>query len=40
MLFYYKNEIRWREVGAVVVVIIAVVWLMDYVSGRVRERIA
>ena len=39
MLFYYKNEIRWREVGAVVAVIVAVVWLMDYVSGRVRERI-
>jgi phosphonate transport system permease protein len=39
ILFYYKNEIRWHEVGAVIVVIVAVVWLMDYVSGRVRERI-
>lgn len=39
ILFYFKNEIRWREVGAVIVMIMAVVWLMDYVSGRVRERI-
>lgn len=36
---YYKNEIRWPEVGAVVVCITVVVWLMDYVSGRVRERL-
>ncbi len=40
ILFYYKNEILWHEVGAVMVVIVAVVWLMDYVSGRVRERIS
>jgi len=39
ILFYFKNEIRWREVGAVIVMIMAVVWLMDYISGRVRERI-
>lgn len=40
ILFYYKNEIRWHEVGAVIVVIVAVVWIMDYISGRVREKIA
>ncbi len=39
MLFYYKNEFRWQEMGAVIVAVVAVVWLMDYVSGRVRERI-
>jgi phosphonate transport system permease protein len=39
LLFYFKNEIRWREVGAVIMVIVAVVWLMDYLSARVRERI-
>ena len=39
MLFYYKNEFRWQEMGAVILAIVAVVWLMDYVSGRVRERI-
>jgi phosphonate ABC transporter permease subunit PhnE len=36
---YYKNELRWHEVGAVIVIIAVVVWVMDYVSGRVRERI-
>ena len=40
MLFYYKNELDWEKVGAVVIAIIAVVWTMDYISGRVRERIA
>ncbi|MFQ5795964.1 MAG: phosphonate ABC transporter, permease protein PhnE [Candidatus Bipolaricaulia bacterium] len=40
ILFYYKNEIRWQEVGAVIVVIVTVVWIMDYVSGRIRERMA
>ncbi len=40
MLFYYKNEGLWRMVGAVVIVIVAVVWSMDYISGRLRERIA
>jgi phosphonate transport system permease protein len=39
ILFYYKDEILWHQVGAVMVSIAAVVWLMDYVSGRVRERI-
>jgi phosphonate transport system permease protein len=36
---YYKNELRWHEVGAVIVIIAVVVWVMDYLSGRVRERI-
>ncbi len=40
MLFYYKNEGLWSMVGAVVIVIVAVVWSMDYISGRLRERIA
>jgi len=40
ILFYYKNELEWEKVGAVVITIIAVVWTMDYISGRVRERIA
>jgi phosphonate ABC transporter permease subunit PhnE len=39
ILFYYKNELEWEKVGAVVITIIAVVWTMDYISGRVRERI-
>ena len=36
---YFKNELRWHEVGAVIVMIAIVVWVMDYISGRVRERI-
>jgi len=40
MLFYYKNELDWEKVGAVVLMIIVVVWTMDYISGRVRERIS
>ncbi len=37
---YFKSELRWHEVGAVLVVIAIIVLSMDYVSGRVRERIA
>ncbi|MGC9529065.1 MAG: phosphonate ABC transporter, permease protein PhnE [Candidatus Bipolaricaulaceae bacterium] len=40
LLFYYKNQGDWSKVGAVVMVIVAVVWLMDYLSGRMRERMA
>jgi len=39
ILFYYKNDGRWSEMGAAVILIVAVVWLMDYISARVRERI-
>ncbi len=39
MLFYYKNDGRWSEMGAAVLLIIVVVWLMDYTSARVREKI-
>ncbi len=39
MLFYYKNEGKWALLGAVVITIVAVVWAMDYLSGRLRERI-
>jgi len=40
MLFYYKNQGDWPKVGAVVIVIVAIVWAMDYISGWLRERIA
>ncbi len=39
MLFLYKDEGMWGKVGAVVICIVVVVWLMDYISGRLRERI-
>ncbi len=39
MLFYYRNEGQWALLGAVVATIVVVVWSMDYLSGRLRERI-
>jgi len=44
MMFYYKGMVgrlpdAWNQVGAVVIVIVAVVWALDYISGRVREKI-
>lgn len=41
---HFKGEVgripdAWGQVGGVILVIAAVVWLMDYISGRVRERI-
>lgn len=44
LLFYWKNEVgryadAWGQVAGVVVAIIAVVWVMDYISGRIREKI-
>jgi phosphonate transport system permease protein len=43
-LFFYKNSVgfisnNWNQVGAVVWTIVAVVWTLDYISGRVREKI-
>lgn len=44
LLFYFKNEVgrledAWNQVGAIIVTIVVVVWLLDYVSARVREKI-
>ena len=44
ILFYYKGQVgrlsnAWNQVGAVVVSIVVVIWLLDYISGRVREKI-
>ena len=44
MMFFYKSQVgripdSWNQVGAVIVVIVAVVWALDYISGRVREKI-
>jgi len=39
LLFYFKRELDWSRVGAVVISIAVIVWVLDYVSGRVRERI-
>lgn len=44
LISFWKGEVgrvpdAWGQVGGVILVIAAVIWLMDYVSGRVRERI-
>jgi phosphonate ABC transporter permease subunit PhnE len=44
ILFYYKNAVgllknSWNQVGAVILCIAVVVWVLDYISARVRERI-
>jgi len=39
LFFYYKNERDWPKVGAVIVAIALVVWALDYISARVREKI-
>ncbi len=44
IMFYYKSQVgllpdAWNQVGAVILTIIVVVWALDYVSGRVREKI-
>ncbi len=39
LLMQYQGLARWREVGLIVIMIAFVVWVMDYVSGRIREAI-
>jgi phosphonate transport system permease protein len=44
LLFYFKNEVgrlddAWNQVGAVIVAIVIIVWVLDYISARVREEI-
>jgi len=40
LLMQYQGLARWHEVGLIVLVIAAVVWLMDYLSARIREALA
>lgn len=37
--FYYKSQLDWNQVGAVTIVIASVVWILDYISGKAREKI-
>ncbi len=39
MLIQYQQIAKWNEVGSIVFVIAAVVWLMDYASAKIREAI-
>ncbi len=39
MLMQYQGLARWHEVGLIVILIALVVWIMDYISARIRESI-
>ncbi|MCS7240076.1 MAG: phosphonate ABC transporter, permease protein PhnE [Candidatus Bipolaricaulota bacterium] len=39
LLFEYKNDLQWSLVGGVIILFMVTVWIMDYVSGWVREKI-
>jgi phosphonate transport system permease protein len=39
MLIQYQGLAQWHEVGLIVLMIAFVVWVMDYISARVREAI-
>ena len=39
LLIQYQGLARWHEVGTMVITIAVVVWLMDYLSARIREAI-
>lgn len=39
MLMQYQGLARWREVGLIVIMIAFVVWVMDYISAKIREAI-
>ncbi len=39
LLMQYQGLAKWNEVGTIVIVIALVVWVMDYLSARIREAI-
>lgn len=39
MLMQYQGLARWHEVGLIVILIAFVVWVMDYISAKIREAI-
>ncbi len=39
MLMQYQGLAKWNEVGMLVIVIAAIVWIMDWMSSRIRESI-
>lgn len=39
MLMQYQGLAKWHEVGLIVIMIAIVVWVMDYISARIREAI-
>jgi phosphonate transport system permease protein len=39
MLMQFQGLARWQEVGLIILMIALVVWIMDYISARIREAI-
>jgi len=39
MLMQYQGLALWKEVGLIVIMIAVVVWIMDYISAKIRESI-
>lgn len=39
LLMQYQGLARWNEVGTIIITIAAVVWVMDYLSAKIREAI-
>lgn len=39
LLMQYQGLAKWHEVGTIIITIAVVVWLMDYISAKVREAI-
>lgn len=39
MLMQYQGLALWKEVGLIVIMIAIVVWIMDYISAKIRESI-
>lgn len=39
MLMQYQGLARWHEVGLIVLMIALIVWIMDYISAKIRESI-
>jgi phosphonate transport system permease protein len=39
ILIQYQGQALWREVGLIVIVIAAIVWMLDYASAKIRAAI-
>jgi phosphonate transport system permease protein len=39
LLMQYQGLAKWNEVGLIVIMIAIVVWIMDYISAKIREAI-
>lgn len=39
LLMQYQGLAQWREVGLIVLLIALIVWIMDYLSAKIRERL-